>query len=1048
MKKTILTIILITSILLTGCNNFFHDLIPYDGDKIISFSISGQVDIEMSDNSIVISVPPGTPFNSVIPAITVSPGATILPITKDYVARAFDDERTFGAAMEIYTSGEMTDTVIEMIKANRTFNRPLIDIPIDFRFPVDFLVISGMGNVRRYTVRVIEDTGEGKFLSFRFDKFFNSDLVSNTTGSIDLPNKEITINVSYPVENIASYKLFPTFETNNARVYLNGNEVTSITTILDFLKPPTSGDLTNPVYGTQEKTLTLRRNNYPDSIWTLKVNFSEDPDTSRAITDFRFTRARNSLINADYMAEITNSGDTGTINVTVYYSGEKPEELRAEFISPAQTPPGTIIVNGGNQISGITYQDFSAPLLYVVTSRYGNLTRTYTVTVNLVPASDPLPVINSFSFSTIQNPLLSANSIAMIDHNARLIIIEAVYDGASPPFSLSPVFTATGNVSVNSISQTSGTSSQNFSGPIGYTVTNPSNPTLKRDYRVEVTFTKNLSDTAEITTFTFFAVDNPGLLNDTIATINQLTGEITATLLFDTPGGSRTLVPRWSAQGTIDVNGITQISGTGRQFYTPVTYRASAANGFNRTYTVRIKEVNSRIYVRQNATGRGDGTNWQNAYRNIPQAIDDAVLFPINILKEIWIAQGTYTPSNTNNIDDYLLITANTSYIGGFAGTENSISARTNMNSRRAMITGDLGGGRVSRTIFSAYYFDNSSPFQDRHHFYLTEINGDILFEYLDFSVINDTITTGANHRDRSGAIAANLSNDNTLSIFNCSFYNIQNNVAINLYNRNNSNPSDRKSFHLLIDNIDINESGWIVFNGGNSNSSVTIKNSNFKNMRNGIAASYPGNVTIENVKMENMRTGIAIYYLANGGTCRIYNCEFKDMGAIGISSSGSIIVSSSSVADVEISNITIENSRAHSSGSIRLICRNATISHVNINNSIADGLGSYTSSPIQYQTAFGGAISLECDNVIISDTVITNAKAFGPEFLRPGSSTTQSTGLGGGVYWVYTNSLTVINSRFENCTAYTAGGAIFPSLGSPGLTVTNTQFINCSPHP
>ncbi|MCL2721359.1 MAG: right-handed parallel beta-helix repeat-containing protein, partial [Treponema sp.] len=765
-----------------------------------------------------------------------------------------------------------------------------------------------------------------------------------------------------------------------------------------------------------------------------------DPDTSRAITDFRFTRARNSLINADYMAEITHSGGTGTINVTVYYSGEKPEELRAEFVSPAQTPPGTILVNGSNQISGITLNDFSAPLLYVVTSRNGSLTRTYTVTVNLLPASDPLPVINSFAFSTVQNPSLISNSIAMIDHNARLIIIEAAYSGAIPPVSLIPQFSATGNVTVNGVTQTSGTSSLNFSSPIWYTVTNPSNPTLKREYRVEVIFTQNLSDTAEITTFTFFAVDNPGLLNDTIATINQLTGEITATLLFDTPGGSRTLVPRWSAQGTIDVNGITQISGTGRQFYTPVTYRASATNGFNRSYTVRIKEVNSRIYVRQNATGRGDGTNWQNAYRNMPQACEDASLFPDNIAKEIWIAQGTYTPSNTNNIDDYLLITANTSYIGGFAGTENSVSSRTNMNSRRAVITGDLGGGRVSRTLFATEYVLVNNYYRP------SLINGDLLFEYINFSDCDNLWSDG---REISGAIAVDLSNGNTLSVSNCNFNNFQRSAHPIVINNDRYNINNTRSFHLFIENIDIqNCVRGIIFFGGNSGSSLTIKNSNIKNASDfGIVASLVGNVIIEGLRVENSGNGISIFGYSVLSMARISDCDFKNI--ISLDGIGGSMEISGSSADVELSNILIENSRASGSGSIQLTCRNATISHVNINNSIADG-GTIIIEPGSnaYQTAYGGAIQLACNSVIISNTVITNAKAYGIEFLPAGFNPALSIGLGGGVYWLETNSLTIIDSRFENCTAYTAGGAIFPSLGSPGLTVTNTQFINCSPHP
>jgi len=696
MKKTGI-IFLLTVLIFLSCSNFFHDLVPNSGDRIISFHINGQLHSEIHDNEVIITVGQGASFNSIIPVIQVSPGATVLPITWDYISRSFGDERTFGAAMQIYAGGNMTDNVINMIQNNRSFTRPEIDLPIDFRYPVDFLVISGLGTVRQYTVKVVVDTGEGRFNSFSFDKFYNPDLVRTTNGLIDTTAKTVTINVSYPVENIASYELIPVFTTNNARVYLAGTEITSGETVISFEKPQDHINLVAPNRITQEKTLILKRTGYDDVTWTLTVNFSEDPDTSRAITDFRFIRSRNPLIAADYMATITNSGNTGIISVTVYYSGARPEELRADFVSP-----GTVRVNGATQISGNNYIDYSSPVLFTVTSRLGDLTRTYTVTVNLVEAFDPLPQITSFSLSSSLNTQLASSSIGLIDHNARLIIIEAAYDGATPPFNLRPHFTATNNVTVNGVNQLSGLTQNNFSGPVGYTVINPSNPTLRREYRVEVIFVKALSSVAEITSFMFYKADNPDLIADTAATINQGTGAITATLLFDTPGGDRTLVPRFSAQGNVDIAGLLQTSGDARQFYTPVNYRAVSIDGLlQKNYTITIKEVNNRIYVRQSATGRNDGTHWENAYTNMPRACNDTTLFPDEIFKEIWIAQGIYTPSDHGNINDLLPITPNTSYIGGFAGGEASVSARINPQDKKAVITGNLGFGLRSWRLFS-----------------------------------------------------------------------------------------------------------------------------------------------------------------------------------------------------------------------------------------------------------------------------------------------------------------------------------------------------------
>ena len=229
MKKRglFLTAVLLTLLLVT-CDNFFHDLIPPDGDRIEDFYVPGQLSVEIGGSAVTAYVSPNTDLTCLIPSIRVSDGATLLPVTREYVAYAFNDERTFGAAMELYASGEnITGKIIDMIRSNRTFNRPVLDMPINFGYPVDFLVISGIGTIRQYKIRVEIDTGEGKFKSFGFEKFFNPEVVRSAVGEIDTDAKTVTVDVSYPVENIASYQLTPSFETNGARVYLDGTECRS-----------------------------------------------------------------------------------------------------------------------------------------------------------------------------------------------------------------------------------------------------------------------------------------------------------------------------------------------------------------------------------------------------------------------------------------------------------------------------------------------------------------------------------------------------------------------------------------------------------------------------------------------------------------------------------------------------------------------------------------------------------------------------------------------------------------------------------------------------
>jgi hypothetical protein len=865
MKKRglFLTAVLLTLLFVT-CDNFFHDLIPPDGDRIEDFYVPGLLSVEIGDDAITAYVSPGTDLKELTPSIRVSAGATLFPVTQEYIAYAFNDDRTFGAVMELYTSGEnITGKIIDMIRSNRTFNRPVLDMPINFGYPVDFLVISGIGTIRQYKIRVEIDTGEGKFKSFGFEKFFNPEVVRSAVGVIDTDNRTVTVDVSYPVENIASYQLTPSFETNGARVYLDGTEWRSGETLIGFLKPPDSLDLSNPHYASQTKTLTLKRTGFEDAEWTLIVNFSEDPDTSRAIIDFRFTRSLNPLLNADYMAEeIYHSDNYGFISVTVYYSGAKPEELRASFISP-----GTVTVNDEIQISGYSTQDFSSSVRYVVTSKIGNNVRTYSVYVRILPISDPLPQITYFSFRTEQNPLLVSNSTALINHDSRLILIEAAYDGDTPPYDLIPEFStmvrtgslfSEGTVSVNGITQRSNSSSVNFSSPVGYVVFNPSNPTLKREYRVEVKFVRALSSGAEITTFTFYKADNPDLVADVNAVVTQSTGTIYATLLFQTPGGDRTLVPRWSAQGRIEVGGVTQTSGElERQFYTPQTFRASSADGvFKRDYTVTVKEINSRIYVKHDAMGRNDGTNWENAYQSVSNTENDTERFYFynngayydytSIPREVWIAEGTYTSPYYGIGFSY----PNVYLIGGFIGNETSKNARVDPANHKPIITGDHGDGELSYHIITfgqsseqggvysiedMILTDADYPNADGAGIYVYEENGVIIIKGVEF--IN--LTAG-----RFGGAFASWGGNVTIT--DCSFTNTRAGGGGAVFFSRNYGASLARIGNITINNCTFTNtyasgfdpgdiSGWNRFIGGGALffvncTRVTVTNCTFVN--------------------------------------------------------------------------------------------------------------------------------------------------------------------------------------------------------------------------
>lgn len=80
------------------------------------------------------------------------------------------------------------------------------------------------------------------------------------------------------------------------------------------------------------------------------------------------------------------------------------------------------------------------------------------------------------------------------------------------------------------------------------------------------------------------------------------------------------------------------------------------------------------IFVNGAATGNDDGTSWAHAYADLEDAILDAEQAPAG-RKQIWIAQGTYSPSrepddSTDPGERSFVVPAATALLGGFEGSE------------------------------------------------------------------------------------------------------------------------------------------------------------------------------------------------------------------------------------------------------------------------------------------------------------------------------------------------------------------------------------------
>ncbi len=96
--------------------------------------------------------------------------------------------------------------------------------------------------------------------------------------------------------------------------------------------------------------------------------------------------------------------------------------------------------------------------------------------------------------------------------------------------------------------------------------------------------------------------------------------------------------------------------------------------------------MNAQIYVQQGATGNNDGSTWDDAFTDLQDALLNT---PTG--SSIWVAQGTYLPSQNGDLDATFNLTGSITLYGGFDGTETSLDDR-NVNENTTILSGDYMG--------------------------------------------------------------------------------------------------------------------------------------------------------------------------------------------------------------------------------------------------------------------------------------------------------------------------------------------------------------------
>lgn len=278
------------------------------------------------------------------------------------------------------------------------------------------------------------------------------------------------------------------------------------------------------------------------------------------------------------------------------------------------------------------------------------------------------------------------------------------------------------------------------------------------------------------------------------------------------------------------------------------------------------------IYVNLNATGNNDGSSWENAYTTLTAAINAA-----NIGDEIWVAQGTYYPTEGNDREASFQLKNLVAIYGGFAGDETSRDER-DWVANETILSGNIGATEDA-TDNSYSVVINVQTSRE------TILDGFIITEGYDQGDF-DGEGAGIDNYDNGNAILTNLIiKDNFAQngggIYNNSSPLLENVVFINNSADNNGggfyNNGEPELNNVRFENNSANNNGGGIFNY--EDSVINLLNNIFinniaENQGGGVYNDFFSSMTITNsLFINNISTeGGGIY---NNNNLYVYNTTF-----------------------------------------------------------------------------------------------------------------------------------------------------------------------------
>ncbi len=264
-----------------------------------------------------------------------------------------------------------------------------------------------------------------------------------------------------------------------------------------------------------------------------------------------------------------------------------------------------------------------------------------------------------------------------------------------------------------------------------------------------------------------------------------------------------------------------------------------------------------RIYVLPSASGNGDGTSWENAYTDLHPALEAS-----GSGDELWIAGGTYYPSNDDDRNATFTIQSGQKWYGGFQGTE-SLEEQRLISRYPTILSGNIGDTSVmTDNVYTVITAKNTNA--------STLLNGiDITGGYADGGDPdnpNDVLSSGGgmhistigsqmgvsmiyvdfidNYAQGYGGAIAFTSSKNSMTAFSINTCFFQNNVALSGGNAVFAENLNRGNLSQIVDtqfrnNQPKNVSQELLFHFKGVEQGVLLNRNIAGNIRNGIGNGF-----------------------------------------------------------------------------------------------------------------------------------------------------------------------------------------------------------------